>query len=588
MKHTLLATLILTSLCSLARGQFPVSVAIPGDLTTMPSAGAQEKPSIAFGGNHYLAVWEDGRSGIAGVVGAPDGFHPNRDVYATLLDAAGAMTQTSPIVVDQSPWDQLNTRVAWNGTNYLVVWETTRLTQFFHTQGVYAARVDASGQVLDQPPIVIDDEDGADERFPEVTSDGNGWLVAWTDNVTGVGSSLDGAYVDNSGLVLLKKNLVAPASPLPTNYKLAHSAGRFAAIFERNYSSGIGARLYDSTLTQQGGEIQVASSNATRPAIGANGTDFYLSWLSAGGVRGTPMSAAGTVAIPGGISLNGSIGLGDPRTAIAWDGSAWVAGITNYSDLHAAQISAAGALLPGSPFTITSGNFYVNDPSLANGNGRAVIVWTNGVNMPTAVIDPFDIHAAVITQAGTSTPYPITVSPPAQVYPAIAGDPSAGYLLAFQSRSTSQVQVLAQRFRVDGTAIDAQPIVLTTGGSTIGGLMDVAFDGTEWLVVWSELMPGGPPYLMRTFARRVRVDGTLPDAAPIDLMRGDRVVVAALAGEFLVATHFHLPPIQSNEIFHYKRVRGLDGSVVDPTEVLISGGSGFSDLIAFDDRWLFA
>ena len=41
MKHTLLATLILTSLCSLARGQFPVSVAIPGDLATLPSAGAQ-------------------------------------------------------------------------------------------------------------------------------------------------------------------------------------------------------------------------------------------------------------------------------------------------------------------------------------------------------------------------------------------------------------------------------------------------------------------------------------------------------------------------------------------------------------------
>ena len=102
MKHSILAIALLGSLCGPARAQFPASVALPGDLNFGSSAGSQEKPSIAFGGNHYLAVWEDGRSALAGVVDQPDGFHPNRDVYATLLDASGALTQSVPLVIDQS------------------------------------------------------------------------------------------------------------------------------------------------------------------------------------------------------------------------------------------------------------------------------------------------------------------------------------------------------------------------------------------------------------------------------------------------------------------------------------------------------
>ncbi len=582
MQHSILAIAFLGSLCSPSWAQFPASVALPGDLNIGSSAGSQEEPSIAFGGNHYLAVWEDGRSALAGVVDQPDGIHPNRDVYATLLDASGALTQSVPLIVDQSPWDQLHTRVAWNGTNYLVVWETTRPTQFFHTQGIHAARVDASGQVLDQPPIVIDDEDDYDERFPEVTSNGNGWLVTWTDSSTATGAGLGGALVDNSGLVLIKRTLVGTASPLPTNYQLAFSGGRFGVIFERNYNSGVAVRFFDNALQQIGNEVSIAAGN--RPAIAGNGADFFVAWR-AGGILGTPMSAFGALTVPGGASLNSTVG--DPRVAVAWDGSQWIAGVTNYGAVYVSQIDAAGVLSAGSPYTLTSGNFYANDAVMANGNGRALLAWSHGVNVSPIVIDPFDIYAAAIVPGGTAVPYPITVSAPAQVYPAIAGDAANGYLIAFQSRSTAQVEILAQRVGINGVPIDTQPLLLYSGASTINGLMDVAFDGAQWLVVWSETMPGGPPYLIKTFARRVRVDGSLPDPAPIDLMRGGGAVVAALNGEFLVATHFHLPPIQSNEIKHYKRVRGADGAVLDASEVLIVGGSGSSDLIAFDDRWLF-
>lgn len=569
-------------LCAVAHGQFSSSVALPGDLSVAPSAGSQGPAELAFGGAHYLAVWDEARSGLGGFVTAPDGLNPNRDVYGVLLDGFGAVSSTSPLVVDASPWDQTHVHVAWNGENYLVVWESTRPTQFYRTQGVYAARVDPSGQVLDQPPIVIDDEDDYDERFPVVASDGSGWMVAWTDRLGSAGASLGGAYVDASGLVLFKRTLVPSTDPLPANFNASYAGGRFGVVFERNYNGTIGTRVYDSALNQVGSET-VLTTSGTRPVLATNGSQFYAAWRSAG-VRGTPLTSAGAPLVAGGAALNGSLSLGDTRLAVGWSGSRWSAGFTESGAVHATDIDAAGAVL-GAPYTVSSGAWSTTSTAAANGAGRVLLAWTEATASGTLAIDPFDIYAASLGSPSI-TPYPLSVSPPAQVYPAIAGDPQAGYLVAFQSRSTSQVQILAQRVRLDGTVLDAQPIVLASGAPTIGGELDVAFDGARWLVVWSERMPGGPPILYRTFARRVGLNGQLLDAAPLDLQLGNLPITAALNGEFLVVSHFHYPPVQSNHIFHYKRVRGVDGVVLDPTEVFVASAGTIGDLLAFDDRYL--
>lgn len=577
--RTLSLTLLL---CAVAHGQFSTSVALPGDLTVSPSAGSQGPPELAFGGTNYLAVWEDLRSGLGGFVPGPDGFNPNHDVYGVLLDSFGAVTSTSPLILDAAPWDQTHVHVAWNGSNYLVVWESTRPTTFYRTQGVYAARVDPSGQVLDQPPIVIDDEDDYDERFPVVASDGAGWMVAWTDRLGSAGASLGGAYVDASGLVLFKRTLVPSTDPLPANFNASYAGGRFGVVFERNYNGVVATRVYDTALNQVGSET-VLTTNGTRPVLASNGSEFYAAWRSVG-VVGTPLSSSGSPLVAGGAQLNGALLLGDTRVAVGWNGSRWTAGFTQSGDVHATNIDATGTVL-GAPYTVSTGAWSSTNTAAANGNGRVILAWTHGTSTGPHTIDPFDIYAASVGST-TSAPYPLSVSPPAQVYPAIAGDPQVGYLIAYHSRSTAQVQVLAQRVLLDGTVLDVQPIVLATGGPTIGGELDVAFDGSRWMVVWSELMPGGPPFLLRTFARRVGLNGQLLDPAPIDLQLGNLPVTAALNGEFLVVSHFHYPPVQSNHVLHYKRVRGVDGVVLDATEVFVAGGSTICDLLAFDDRYL--
>jgi hypothetical protein len=379
--------------------------------------------------------------------------------------------------------------------------------------------------------------------------------------------------------------LVLPSAPWPTNYELNFAGGRFGLIYERNYNGGIGARLFDSSLTQVGAEVAVASTGI-KPAIASNSGDFYVAWLGSGGVRGSPLTSAGAMTIPGGVSLGGSLGI-PLQVSAAWNGSGWAIGFAGYGDMNAALVDSQGQPLAISPFTVSSGNFYASDPVMANGSASALAAWSHAGSGGSFNSDPFDVYASAIATTGASGIYPLSVSPPAQVYPAVAGEPSSGYLVAYQSRSSGQVRVLAQRIDQHGQPIDPQPIVLETGDTTISDTLDVAWDGARWLVVWSRLIPGTPVNLVRSFARRVNADGSLPDAAPLDLMKGQRPQVAALGGQFLVATHFHLPPVQSNEIKHYKRVRSVDGAVLDPVEVPIVYASGFADLIAFDDRWLY-
>lgn len=583
MKKLLAIWLLVVSAAPLV-AQFPASQALPGDRATLPSAGSQQNPSIAWQGDGYLAVWEDGRSALAGSVANPDGLHANRDVYGVRLDAQGQWAGGPPIVICQQPWDQVHTRVAWNGSMHLVVFESTRPTQFYRTQGVYAVRVDASGAVLDDPPIVIDDDDDEDERFPVVASDGNGWIVAFSDALGGVGQELRGAYVDASGLVLSQRTLVPSTQPMPSNYEVAFAGGRLGVTYERNYASQIGLRLFDTALLPSGPEITV-TTNGLKPGIGSSGSEFYVAWI-AGGAHGTPVSAGGVIAQPGGVALDS--GQATLAVAPAWNGSGWSIAFGGYGAMHDAEVDAAGNALPSSPITLTNGNFYSEDPAIAGGSDRAVAVWSHAVGQPPHHIDPFDVHAGILGPSAAGGSQPITLSVPAQVYPAIAGDSVHGYLVAFQSRSSGAVRILAQRVSVTGSPIDVEPIEVALGDASIGGVMDVGFDGNHWLVVYSRVMPGGPPYLYRSFARRVALDGSLPDPAPIDLMTGTTPHTAAIQGQFLVVTNFHYSPTQSNAVFHYKRVRGSDGAVLDANEVPITLASGSSDLIAFDDRWLLA
>lgn len=558
---------------------------LPGDQATTVSAGSQERPSIARGAQQSLVVWEDNRTSLAGYVKPPNGLHANRDIYAMRLDDSGAPIGAAPVVVNDDTWDQLDPHVAWNGENYLVVWESTRTTQFFYSGGIYAARVSPNGKVLDDPPIVIEDSSDFDERSPRVASDGTNWLVVYNDYAGGASETLDGVLVHPQGFVMQKQTLIPGGQfQQAVNPDLEFATDRFLAVYERGYHGSYG-QFFDTTLNPIGSEITF-STTASKPEVASNGAGFFVS-MSSG--RGTPVDLAGNVAIPGGASYLGTGTSWGPETECGWDGTNWTLAFSDIGfsgqpddQLYLSQVDPSGVLVPGSPILVASTPKAIREFCVGNGPGASHVVWNDWSTSAATYQggDLGDLWSRSVNSDGTlGVVEPATRSAAAQVAPVVSGNRIDGFLVAFLRLESGVTEVCGQRIDGNGQAIDPKPKVFARGDRRIRYL-DAAFDGREWLVVWDD--DAGTNRF--TYGRRMHKDGTFLDATARPMLRGERPSVAALdgAGTFLIASWDHN---QSTEYIRAMRVDGVTGQLLDLPYLTVAIGSGFPDVLGFDDRW---
>ncbi len=111
----------------------------PSGIPISTEANGQLYPAGAFDGTNYLLAWADWRSGTG-------------DLYATRVSPDGAALDASGIPISTAPGDQEWPATAFDGTNYLVVWE---VFDGVGSSAVYGARVSPGGAVLDATGIPI-------------------------------------------------------------------------------------------------------------------------------------------------------------------------------------------------------------------------------------------------------------------------------------------------------------------------------------------------------------------------------------------------------------------------------------------------
>ena len=211
MRSSILAAFVLWVLLA-ARGisQVPLQTPalLPGELAKVAAAGNQSTSQIARGGSQYLVVWTDTRSALnpLAAIGMYDGQGLGNliDIYAARLDATGKVIDKTPIVVSQAQYNQTFPRVAWNGQNWLVTWMTEREeNRFFYD--IHAARVSPTGVLLDTTPILVNrGEVSTDQYIPwDMESDGKNWIVVWRDlDAAGGIFTIDGARISPTGVLL--------------------------------------------------------------------------------------------------------------------------------------------------------------------------------------------------------------------------------------------------------------------------------------------------------------------------------------------------------------------------------------------------
>jgi hypothetical protein len=582
-----------------AQSAWTAPVPVLGDDAVAPLAASQSGGDLAPGGPGFLLVWADERTTLGGFVDQ-GGVPAETDVWAMRLDAQGDPMDPAPILVGGGPFSQTMPRVAWNGTDWLVVWQSERPTTFFRTRNVVAARVSAAGVVLDDPPLVIDDADDVDEQPWDIASDGSSWAVFWLD-VSGGSFVLDGATVTAGGVVSAPVRIVTPASSLyvPFNVRAEWAVNRYLLAYSRwgtnaSSSDDIYARLLDASLNAAGGEVAVstvAGWDQVFPSVGSDGAGFYVAWQDeqlSGTVFGTPVSTLGAVAKPDGLNLSYSLFLTSPIPSVAWNGMHWnilyeAASFPSGSELWGTHAHPDGDLVVGSPMLLAGPQPVLNTSLCALSATGVQAVWTDGRNSnPSGTA--LDLFGRQIAMNGAMTAeVPLAVGPPAQVEPDVAGTDDLR-LAVWRSVTSGSVRILAQRLDFFGRPLDAQPIVLASGDDDLRAPA-VAWDGTEWLVVWEDF--AGSVFTSSIQGRRVAASGAMLDPAPIAVMPGNDPGVAAAAGDFLVvATH---EPINHTRNATARRVDGASGTLLDPAplQIGISYARGPA-VTGFGDRWMTA
>jgi hypothetical protein len=186
-------------------------------------------PAVAFDGTNFLVTWHDGRA-------AP------YDIYGARVTKAGVVFEPGGFLIASSPGNIDHQGVAFDGTNYLVVWRDLRPNPLPDAAYVYGTRVTPAGVILDDPPILVADDQWTGVTIIAAASDGDGFLVAWT-TVTPSGAGAD---------------------------------FRLADIFGRRVSSA--GEVLDSAAIPMG----VAHWHQSQPTIGYDSGRFLVAWGETG------------------------------------------------------------------------------------------------------------------------------------------------------------------------------------------------------------------------------------------------------------------------------------------------------------------
>jgi hypothetical protein len=257
-----LATLVSVAAAQYDEGEFLVDTC---------GVHQEEQPAIATDGTNYLVTWTDRRDSIGG----PDVFFMRVSQNGGLLDPVA-----TPI--SSLTYAQQNPAVVFDGSNWFVVREDYRAGSWL----IYGARVSQDGLVLDPNGILVSTM-ARDHSDPAVAFDGTNYLVVWSE-FDGYSSDLYGARVSRNGAVLDPGGFVISSANRDQNSPVVASDGSgYWVVWEDGRASGR-ENLYDiygarvtaegEVLNPDGVPVSVADLWQVNPAVAYDGMNYLVAW----------------------------------------------------------------------------------------------------------------------------------------------------------------------------------------------------------------------------------------------------------------------------------------------------------------------
>ncbi len=533
-------------------------------------SGAQEYPAIAFDGTNYLVVWQDSRSGSSD------------DLYGARISTSGVVLDPNGIVISTANSHQLVPSIAFDGTNYLVIWYDRRNGM---TYDIYASRISTSGDVLDPSGIAISTTSG-NQYYPSVAFDGVNYLVVWEDWRSGTHADVYCSRVSTSGSVLDPGGIaISTATHNQFRPAVAFDGTDYLAVWSdyRNSNTDIyGSRISTSgvVLDPAGIGISKGSKTETYPDIFFDGTNYFVAWQERSpsffDINGTRVSTSGTVLDPGGIAISTAI-FDQEYPSIAFDGTNYLVvwqdlrffhGYDrNDYDIYCSRVSTSGVVLDPNGLVLPTICYHQFNPDIAFDGTNYFVIWQDGRNTSTDIygarIDTFGI----VLDSGCIAIS--TVSTTDQFNPAIVFDGTNYFAIWTDFRNNPAGDIYGSRISTSGTVLDPGGIAISTS-TNVKQNAAIAFDGTNYFIVWQDWRSG---LYFHIYGTRVSTSGVVLDPSGIEITTAStyhrQPAIAYDGTNYLVV--WYQGPSSSADIY---------GSRVTPEGIILDpGGKAISTAI---------
>lgn len=435
-------------------GDLTVNVQVSGqEFIGQTATGLHFESATGLGFRYSHAVWVDAAGHEWAIHAAWETDHiaitvPG-DIIADTVFPATLDPTISPETAIDAPvngWSGQTSQspaIAFDGTNYLVVWADQRLSR---DEDIFGTRISPSGAILDPAGIAIAATPGR-QLHPTVTFAGTQYLVAWEDTKFAGGTEAD--------------------------------------IFA--------ARVSTAGAVTALGPVVASAQNETQPQLAANGTTALLVWNNGGDIRASRFNGT---AFGGAINVTADAAVQtDPTVAAAPGGNYLVAyseGPTATADLRGRFVTAAGAT-SGAAFTISAGAGRQYDPSASFDGTNYVVAWSNnnaGLNLFGTRVSPAGAVLDTRTEGTTPSVGGVSISSAAgnQEQESLRCNAGACLIVWQDSRNnaTTGADVFAQRLTTTGAlaASGAEFAVSTVAkGQTVPAL---ASTGTDFFAAWED------------------------------------------------------------------------------------------------------
>ncbi len=342
----------------------------------------QVEPSIAANGSVYLVVWTDSRN-----------RDTDYDIYGARVTPDGQVLDPNGIRICTAPFRQDLPTVASDGRDFFVVWQDDRGNVGIMDPELYGARVTADGMVRDPDGILISSALQA-KSSPRIAFNGTNYLVVWNDyrfysdshrvpDIYGTRVQRDGVVLDPGGLAIAATD-TAERSPT-----VAALNGDFFVVWGTSQAGVMGTRVTAGGEVVHPGGFRISPHHIpTRAPLAANQTGYLVIWADERNQHttqydlwGRRIAASGETGLPGELSICNVTNY-QYRSSLAASSNeffcVWMDGRYGYdtSRLYATRITTNGVVTPnGFDLSVNPPPRPYDDPAVASLNGGYLVVW---------------------------------------------------------------------------------------------------------------------------------------------------------------------------------------------------------------------